>query len=77
MKITVDIPENYVEYLRRLHIPEEHCGPSAEDRLVFLIDLLLLDFRFEREMKRKEELYRVLLGKPDIVGREDDNDMHL
>jgi hypothetical protein len=74
MKVTVELPDWIVAMLLRARIPEEICGASIEDRLVFLADdmavAILEDQAIEQDGRADESKYRSLrisesLDKPD------------
>lgn len=58
MKLEIDIPDEWLERFKAAQIPAEHCGPSIEERAVFMIGEQLDGFEAIERNRQSVALHR-------------------
>lgn len=71
MKVTVDLPDWIVKALLEWRIPDEHAGPTIEDRLAFLADDAALAILAQNDRTRRAKFFRAL----GILSDDEDDDI--
>lgn len=66
MKVEVDLPDELVAFISGPDWPYDDCGPTAEERLLYMLDYIKRCYSRMIEHQRHEKLLK-LLGVEHII----------